>query len=386
MKLNSRNPEHVLLAGRAMGASMCAIVGRALIPRRHVIVFLGHRLAGNLLSFYEALRDHPDCEPVFVDLDKGYVDELRGQGYRCAWLGGTEAIRVLRSAAAVVSSHGPQVLEPFMRLTRVPSIDVWHGIPYKGWHPSEFRSLRRYDRFLVSSPDLARMHAEMYGFREGQVVATGYGRVDRLVVHTRGDVQEAKAAIGLDPEVPLVLFAPTWAQDDPNRSFIPFGVSSGEFFGRLIRVVESLGARLAVRAHLNAPKEIGQTDTVLNLPFADYPDTEMVLLATDILVCDWSSIAFDFLVLDRPTIFLDVPAPFSGGFTLGPEHRFGEVVGDMEHLEFALARYLAEPSAYLEEHRDEIKMVRQVAYGGLDDGCATERYVSVLDDLLARGR
>lgn len=386
MKLDPRNPEHVLVAARALGVSACALVGRVLTRRRRWIIFFGHRLTGNLLSFFEALRDHPAYQPVFVDLDKGYVDELRRQGYRCAWLGGPDAIRVLRAAAAVVSSHGPQVLEPFMRLTRMPCIDVWHGIPYKGWHPSEFRSLRRYDRFLVSSPDLARMHVEMYGFRQDQVVATGYGRVDDLVRHTRTDVEEAKAAIGLGPDVPLVLFAPTWAQDDPNRSFIPFGVSSGEFFGRLIRVVESLGARLAVRAHLNAPKEIGQTDTVLNLPFADYPETERVLLATDILICDWSSIAFDFLVLDRPTIFLDVPPPFREGFTLGPEFRFGEVVGDLDELEAALQRYLATPGAYVEEHRESIEMARRVAYGELADGYASERYVSVLEELLATRR
>lgn len=343
-------------------------------------------MTGNLLSFFEALRDHPAYQPVFVDLDKGYVDELRRQGYRCAWLGGPDAIRVLRAAAAVVSSHGPQVLEPFMRLTRMPCIDVWHGIPYKGWHPSEFRSLRRYDRFLVSSPDLARMHVEMYGFRQDQVVATGYGRVDDLVRHTRTDVEEAKAAIGLGPDVPLVLFAPTWAQDDPNRSFIPFGAPSDEFFGRLVSVAESFGARLALRAHLNAPADIGQGDTVVALPFADYPETERVLLATDILICDWSSIAFDFLVLDRPTIFLDVPPPFREGFTLGPEFRFGEVVGDLDELEAALQRYLATPGAYVEEHRESIEMARRVAYGELADGYASERYVSVLEELLATRR
>jgi len=42
------------------------------------------------------------------------------------------------------------------------------------------------------------------------------------------------------------------------------------------------------------------------------------LLASDVLICDRSSIPFDHLLLDRPTLFRDLPAPSRNGFSLRP--------------------------------------------------------------------
>ena len=41
-----------------------------------------------------------------------------------------------------------------------------------------------------------------------------------------------------------------------------------------------------------------------------------------------SSIAFDFLLLERPTIFLDVEAPFAKGLSLDASHRLSELAED----------------------------------------------------------
>jgi CDP-glycerol glycerophosphotransferase len=119
------------------------------------------------------------------------------------------------------------------------------------------------------------------------------------------------------------------------------------------------------------------------LPHAKFPDTEEILLVSDILVCDWSSIAFDYLVLDRPTIFLDVEAPFAKGLSLDAGHRFGAVVSNMDALLERLERYLVEPECYTREFSAKCSEIKARVYDDYADGNATARCVARLGQHLA---
>jgi CDP-glycerol glycerophosphotransferase len=101
-------------------------------------------------------------------------------------------------------------------------------------------------------------------------------------------------------------------------------------------------------------------------------------------VCDRSSIAFDYLVLDRPTFFLDVPAPFVKGHSLGPECRFGPIVHDMDELLEGLRNALADPQAYWAANGQAHVSTREYVWGTYADGHATERYVERLLGFCAR--
>jgi CDP-glycerol glycerophosphotransferase (TagB/SpsB family) len=60
-----------------------------------------------------------------------------------------------------------------------------------------------------------------------------------------------------------------------------------------------------IRSHLNARIREREFDNVLYCPMKTFPDTAGLLQETDLLACDWSSIAFDYLALHRPAIFVD---------------------------------------------------------------------------------
>src|SRR3546814_11702319 len=90
---------------------------------------------------------------------------------------------------------------------------------------------------------------------------------------------------------------------------------------------------------------------VVAFPGDLYPNTEEILQISDALICDWSSIAFDYLLLDRPTYFLDVPPPFRKGLALGANYRFGPVVLGLEQLVAQLESWLKASSNYWNFHR-----------------------------------
>lgn len=382
MKVDRRNPLHWLYLALFTANVLAALALRPLRrrrPRRRILLY-GHKLNGNLLALYRRLASAPEYEVVFLTLDPAYGRALAAQGTHCQLAITPGCARWLATADAVVSDHGLHAIGLMLGRSDLKFIDVWHGIPFKGFDADDFRVQRRYDEVWVASPCLRELYTGRFGFDPARVHATGYARTDRLL-QPDADRGALRRQFGLG-DGPVVLFAPTWQQDERGRSLYPFGLAEGAFLDALAQACRPYGATVAVRPHLNSPLSAPARDSVVYLPHARYPDTEALLLASDVMVCDWSSIAFDYLLLDRPTLFLDVPAPFRKGFSLGPEHRFGPVVGDLAALRQRLDQALGRPAAYRAEFGARQDAERAAIYGGFADGRSAERCVARLARLL----
>ncbi len=391
MKIDKRNPLHWLYLARFAFNVLVAMLlrawrsGRGNADARPLVLLYGHQLNGNLASLYTALRADAaaPCEVVFLTMDPAYRRELAAAGTAVVGALGWEGVLALARARVLVSDHGLHVMSLLPRVSSIRFVDVWHGVPFKGWDAHDFAAQHAYDEVWVSSELIRRFYIERFGFKPEQVHATGYGRTDRLV---RRDENQAtlRRAIGAPPApTRLILFAPTWQHGSAAHTIFPFESAPEVFLAALARLCAARGAVCLFRTHLNTRAVAVPADgPFLFVPQDRFPDSEGVLLVSDLLVCDWSSIAFDFLVLQRPTIFLDVPAPFTKGFTLGPEYRFGAIAGDLAMLCACLDRYLADPAAYAREHGARVRKVMAAAYDDRADGQAAARYVARLRSLL----
>jgi CDP-glycerol glycerophosphotransferase len=348
--------------------------------QRTVVLLYGHKLGGNLLALYRGLRADDRFDVAFLSLDPVYAGELSTAGEGVVCVTSWRCVAWLAAADALVSDHGLHALEPLLHLSDLPFFDTWHGIPFKGFDQSDFRVQRHYREIWVASSSQRRLWIDRFGFDPAIVEATGYPRTDRLVVGG-APVESILRSFGLDPAQcgKIVLFAPTWRQDDAGRSLFPFGLDAAAFLGELSGIATRSGATILLRTHLNSglPGE-ALPPRIVAVPYARFPDTESVLLASDVLVCDWSSIAFDFLLLSRPTIFLDVPHPFAKGLSLNSSYRFGAIVGSTEEMTAQLEAYLRDPSRYRETHGARAAAIRDEVYGDCADGMATARCIGRL--------
>lgn len=388
MKINRRNPRHWILLALFGANVVAAVLLRWLVresPSGCVLLY-GHKLNGNLAAIREhALADGFQSPMVFLTMDPSYHRQLLSEGIPSLLAISPRCILRLARARAIISDHGLHALELLARLTRIGLFDVWHGIPFKGFDPNDFAVQHHYDEAWVASPLLKSLYVEKFGFKPDRVAVTGYARTDALVAPTES-IDDLRARLGLERigGRKVLLFAPTWKQDSEGRSLFPFGATRAQFFAGLEQVCREEGAVVLFRAHLNSDEVPSAGDYLISVPHARFPDTEAILRLSDVLVCDWSSIAFDFLLLDRPTIFLDVEPPFAKGFSLGWEYRFGAIVTDMPSLLARIAECLRTPEAYCREFSSRHAHVREQVYGSYADGKSARRCLDQLQSYLAK--
>lgn len=388
MKIDKNKPTHwlclILLGLNVMGAVGIRLFRKR--KRKRQVVLYGHKLNGNLLAIHDHLRKYAtaEFEVAFLTMDKAYHRQLCGEGVNSVLATRPGAMKLLACTDAVISDHGLHSMQLLVGRTGIRFFDVWHGIPFKGFDADDFRLQHRFDETWVASELNRELYIRQFGFSPERVVATGYARTDRLL-NPPATREAVRAALGLPAEGRLILFAPTWKQDAAGRSLYPFGCTAQQFLGAIANLARQHAATIVLRSHLNSG-EAADFDQVgiLALPASRYPDTEAVLLACDLLVCDWSSIAFDWLLLDRPAFFLDAEAPFKKGFSLGPEYRYGPIVRNLQGLLEALQEVLENPEGYWQEHASKQYQIREKVYG-LADGHAAERCVQRLQANLEVG-
>ena len=385
MKMNWRSPAHLSW----LTLSLLAIVlvfPFCLLPRRdrdrHRIILTGHKLNGNLWAFYQFIRRRNEYECAFLTMDYRYYRELRSVHESALFFGNPLHMFTVARSGIVVSDHGPGLLRALSGWGRLKLADVWHGIPYKGYSAETLSHLRPLDENWVTSEYLERIYLERFGVREGRTRRTGYGRTDVLINKTANRAAILESLGIEDRYAAIVTFAPTWKQDDVDRDIFPFGLSGRDFFAGLDRIGAENNVLFIFRAHLNDEASgIEDFGNIVVRSYAAHVIAEETLAVTDILVTDWSSIAFDFLVTRRPTLFLDVPAPFSEGFTFDGSYRAGPVVGSYGELLERIVEFVRNPASYREEFGDAIARAMRDVYGDTADGRACERYLEAVEAL-----
>ncbi|MCP5003997.1 MAG: CDP-glycerol--glycerophosphate glycerophosphotransferase [Planctomycetes bacterium] len=340
------------------------------------IILYGHKLNSNLKGIYDysTSSKYDQINVYYLTMDPAYYRELKACGVNALLATKLSTALFLANTRCIVSDHGLHLLIILLKFSNIKFVDVWHGIPFKGFDPDDFRIQHKFDEVWVTSTLLKKLYTDKFGFDPKIVHTTGYARTD-ILVKKNIRIDTIKQSIGIsDIDKRVVIFAPTWQQDENNRNIFPFNTNEELFFGAIDELCAKLSVVCVFRAHLNTASLINmEYKNILFVPHNNFPDTESILLTGDLLVCDWSSIAFDYLLLNRPTIFLDVPPPFKKGLSLNEKYRFGDIVSDFPSLLSTLECYIKNPHIYLQKYCDESHTIKQALYDDNADGYAGKR-------------
>ena len=292
---------------------------------------------------------------------------------RYPWLGWL----YLCCAKVLVMDH--ETTDPLLNQLRQRRkvVQLWHGLPFK-YLAGNKHFPHVLDHCFVSSSAWFNQHVFPQMFKARSYLASGYPRNDALVQASAArcwyNTLPAAQLEQLRQGRKLVLYMPTYRDNGNDQPPIDWLA--------LDQLLQALGAVLVVKNHpFLAPFDELRTQPDCAAIF-HYPGRRNVypwLADADLLITDYSSVAFDFLGVDRPIIhFMYDLAEYRqvrGRFLIDSEDFIaGDVATDFADLCQALQHNLAQ-----DQHSEKRRFLREKF--AINTDVATPALVSYIEQL-----
>ena len=186
-------------------------------------------------------------------------------------------------------------------------INTWHGTPIKYMGSDEYKIKPsrmpecKYDRQNAQSKFEADIFSRVFDIPYERMLVCGYPRNDVLIHNDPETQKRYKEKLGIPFDKKVLLYAPTFREyeRDAARNCVlkpPIDFDKWES-------VLGDGYVVLMRCHYEVAKLLGVgMDGVFVKDVSDYPILNDLMLASDILISDYSSIIYDFAILDRPIV------------------------------------------------------------------------------------
>ena len=270
-------------------------------------------------------------------------------------------------------------------------INTWHGTPLKlmgfdtpfsiSSSQNVVRNFLMTDYLLSPNSHTSNIFIHSYklaGIYPGEVVEGGYPRIDMTLSGSRkktiDKINRYGAKVAYDK--PIILYTPTWKGSDVNQA----ADDVDQIINETLIIADHFKEKyqVLVKVHPFIFTEIRDNEHIKEHLVSDYIDANEVLTATDVLVTDYSSIFFDFLVTDKPIIFYVWDKDLyqqDRGMYLNNNELPGPSAENLEELIDLLENVNEETDSFTTQY--QALKEQMVPY---DDGNTTKRYVEYIFD------
>lgn len=280
-------------------------------------------------------------------------------------------------------------------------IQTWHGTPLKklgadiqevampGTDTEKYKNnfiveAKRWDYLVAPNEYSEKIFKQAFQF-QNNVLEIGYPRNDELV-NNKDNKQlrnELKQKIIGKESGRVILYAPTWRDDyfikkGSYKFFMPFDLE---------KITQCLGKEdtVVIRPHylvgdsINIEGYEDQIKICMNEPINE------LYLISDLLITDYSSVMFDFAILQRPMLFYPYDIEHYKEKLRGFYLDYNEVPGPIAQNEEEFYQFIQEFVSHGEfsQYEDRINAFEQ-RFCQWEDGRASQEVTQVLLDKLSR--
>ena len=349
------------------------------IPRSRVY-------ADNSRYFFEYCVQNTDLNVFLLTKNKDLFTELdsRFPG-KILYAYSKKGLRTFLKSGIVFMSHNKFDFHPYYPIgSRKEFINLWHGSPLKRVDYTRFKGSDEHTNLskfckkaIVSSEFTKYLFATVWKMHIDDLWMTGQPRNDVLEIENKE----------LEDQFPIlkkkiILYAPTFREWEDVK-FFPFDDLD---LLDLHNYLEREDAYILIRCHLNdwenldseILKKTGKSERLIFASVDMFPCIHQLLPFSDVLITDYSSIYFDFLILNRPIIFLPYDLDLYNkkrGFTVDYNRNTpGPKLKDYAAFKAHLEAYFNNPELDQEER---IKI--RDKYNAFLDGNASKRIVDIIE-------
>ncbi len=187
--------------------------------------------------------------------------------------------------------------------------NTWHGTPLKKMgsdiasENQSFGSKGRWEVDLMTSQSKyeADIFARVFNIEREKFLVCGLPRNDILVSHTEENKLDLRREIGLPLDKKVILYAPTFREYERDKKFNCVIAPPIDFK----KWKKELGENniILLRAHYEVADVLNvKFDNEFLFNVSDYPEINDLMIVSDLLISDYSSIFYDYSILNKPML------------------------------------------------------------------------------------
>jgi CDP-glycerol glycerophosphotransferase (TagB/SpsB family) len=283
--------------------------------------------ADNARCMWEYVINVPNLKTVWIVENSKMYDLMKKSDinvYLKNSLGG--AIQMMRAKHYVVTHSQLRNIKSKNQVM----INVWHGMPLKGMGslnksdtPKGVKTLSESVDYLISTSKIMKhIMASCFNIDSYKVIVTGQPRNDKLFNSDGKSCLSKILGINIDNYSKIILYTPTFRHGVPTfkqdiRNWIEGNVLKENFFHmndydeqKFFDFLQKNNYLFVVKLHPFEENLVDENTTLSDncvlIKSSDFNieiDLYNTLNAFDLLITDYSSIYFDYLLLDRPIVF-----------------------------------------------------------------------------------
>lgn len=279
--------------------------------------------------FIHVSEQRPEINSVWLSISKSTVKEMRGKGLNARYVLSPKGIwAALTSGFWIFNAYSSDIM--FCLSGGATLVNLWHGLPMKRiefditsgplaeryakctmkeryYHPETFR---RPDYLLSASPLFTEIFARSFRITSDRCLELGYPRNEIL---TCPECERMKFVEKYEPQQTkdlietltgkhfqrVFVYLPTWR--DSQRDFFARDFD----LKRMDATMKQVGSILLLKPHPNLvvdDEAVKGLDNVVLLP--SRMDVYPILPYTDVLITDYSSVLFDYVLMENKGVVL----------------------------------------------------------------------------------
>lgn len=367
-----------------------------LIPTdKKIIIFQssnGRNYTGNPRYIYEemvcqGLDEEYECIWFLFDTSieiPGRCKKIRNNYFPYFWY-------LMRAGFWVFDSRQPLYCR---KKKSVTYIQTWHGTPLKklaldmdrmdmggstdinDYHRQFLVTCKEWDYLISQNNFSTEIFRSCFAFKDRPILEIGYPRNDILIRDNKKDkIIEYKKMLGLPLDKKIILYAPTWRDNEYSvkgkykfASKLNFDKAQKELSDEYIFIVKY---HYLVSDKIDWSPYEGFVYT-----FDETKDIAWLYLVSDMMITDYSSVMFDYSLLKRPMLFFaydlqDYKENLRGFYFDFVEEAPGPISRDTNQLINDIKSY--EPLKWEDKYQTYSNK-----YNHVDDGHASEKVIDLI--------
>ncbi|HET7325011.1 MAG TPA: CDP-glycerol glycerophosphotransferase family protein [Halococcus sp.] len=264
--------------------------------------------------FLYTVAERPHIRAVWLSRNQQVIEELQARGYEAYHADSARGILTNLRAGVAFVSHGIGDVNKWC-CGGATTVSLWHGVGLKtvGWdyglkthrpllwlrRELVWRLFTHPDWVVVTSDAMVAPFSSAFRMDHDRILVTGYPRNDALTGTVESNFETADIydmCRRLYENSTVFIYTPTYREETDQY------VRDHLDLAALDQRLADLDAYLILKLHPWEEMDIA-TEFSRIIVMAPQLDVYPLLKHTDVLITDYSSIYFDYLLLDRPVVF-----------------------------------------------------------------------------------